>query len=146
MHIRIYIANVFFYHLQKQLLFKKRNSKFFSYFISFSVPEVKILILSCYIIIFGIVALINLSISIRDLNIFLDSLLDYFACQARGYSASNTCHEEYEEFEKYLKPELNMVTYLLLGLIPWSNLLFAIQVSDIRKAMHKIAQLCYSNK
>ena len=86
-----------------------------------------------------------MSISIRDLNVFLDTLLDYFACQARGYSASNTCDAEYEEFQRYLKPELNMATYLLLGFIPWSNLLFAVQVSDIRKAMQKINS-CYSTK
>ena len=93
-------------------------------------------------------ALINLSIGIRDLNIILDKLLNYFACQARGYSASNTCYEEYEELDSYLKPEVNMATYFLLGLVPWSNLLFAIQFSDIKKAMHKIAQIynCGSTK
>ena len=100
-----------------------------------------ILILSCYFIIFGITSLINLSISIRDTDIFLDKLLEYFACQARGYSSSNTCDAEYEEFESYLKPELNSATYFLLGLIPWSNLLFAIQVSDIKKAVCKIIRI-----
>ena len=90
-------------------------------------------------------ALINLSISIRDSDVILDKLLNYFACQARGYSASNTCYVEYEELDSYLKPELNSATYFLLGLVPWSNLLFAIQVSDIKKAIHKIAHLYSSH-
>ena len=90
-------------------------------------------------------ALINLSISIRDADIILDKLLNYFACQARGYSASNTCYEEYEELDFYLKPELNSATYFLLGLVPWSNLLFAIQVTDIKRAFYKIARL-YSSR
>lgn len=86
-----------------------------------------------------------MSISIRDADIALDRLLDYFECQARGYSASNTCYAEYNELEVYWKPELNSATYFLLGLVPWSNLLFAIQVSDIKKAMQKIARIYSSS-
>ena len=89
-------------------------------------------------------ALISLSIGIRDSDIILDKLLNYFACQARGYSASNTCHAEYEELDSHLKPELNSATFFVLGLVPWSNLLFAVQVSDIKKAILKIACI-YSN-
>ena len=85
--------------------------------------------------------LINLSISIRDSDVILDKLLNYIACQARGYSASNTCNAEYEELDSYLKPELNSATYFLLGLVPWTNLLFAIQVTDIKKAIYKVAQI-----
>ena len=90
-------------------------------------------------------ALINLSISIRDADIILDKLLNYIACQARGYSTRNTCYEEYEELDSYLKPELNSATYFLLGLVPWSNLLFAIQVADIKRAFNKVVRL-YSSR
>ena len=83
-------------------------------------------------------ALINLSISIRDADVILNKLLDYFACQAIGYSANHTCYAEYDELESHLKPELNSGTYFLLGLLPWSNLLFAIQVTDIKKAIQKV--------
>ena len=102
----------------------------------------KILILSCYFLIFGITVLINLSIAIRDGDMFSDKLLNYFACQARGYNDENTCYAEYEELESYLIPELNSATFFLLGLLPWSNLLFAIQVSDIKKVICKV----YSNR
>ena len=83
-------------------------------------------------------ALITLSISIRDADIILDRLLDYFACQAIGYSANHTCYAEYDRLKSHLKPELNSITYFLLGLLPWLNLLFAIQVSDIKKAIQKV--------
>ena len=86
-------------------------------------------------------ALVNLSITIRDADILLDKLLNYFACQARGYSASNTCYAEYEELDSILKPELNGATFFLLGLVPWSNLLFAVQVSDIKKVINKITSI-----
>ena len=83
-------------------------------------------------------ALISLSINIRDSDIILDKLLNYLVCQARGYSASNTCYAEYEELDSCLRPELNSATYFLLGLVAWSNLLFVVRVSDIKKAFHKI--------
>ena len=89
--------------------------------------------------------LINLSISIRDWDIILDKLLEYFACQAMGYNDDNTCYAEYEELDSYLKPELNSGTYFLLGLVPWSNLLFVIQVSDIKKLIHTVTRL-YSSR
>jgi len=86
-----------------------------------------------------------LSINIRDADILLDTLLDYFTCQARGYSVNNTCHAEYDRFEPYLRPKLNAVTYTLLGLVPWSNLLFAIQVSDIKRAVQIVVRF-YKNR
>lgn len=130
------------YCFQNQQLFKRRNSKYLRYFISFSVPEVKILILSCFFIIFGIVALVNLSIGIRDSDIISDKLFAYFICQARGTIGNNTCYEEYDEFEMHLRPELNTATYFLMGLVPWSNLLFAIQVTDIKRIIQRIIHCC----
>lgn len=89
--------------------------------------------------------LINLSISIRDSDIILDKLLGYFRCQATEYSTNNQCYESYDELESYLKPQLNSATYFLLGLLPWLNLLFAIQVSDVKKALHKVARVYSSS-
>ena len=83
-------------------------------------------------------ALITFSIDIRDVDTTVDRLLDYFACQATGYSANHTCYEEYDKLRSYLHPELFNVTYILLGLVPCSNLLFAIQVSDIKNAIQKV--------
>ena len=98
----------------------------------------KILILSCYFIIFGIVAMITLSIGIRDVEVILDRFLDYFACQAIGYSVNHTCDGEYDRLRAYLKPELNCATIVMLGLVPWFNLLFAVQVSDVKKLLQKV--------
>ena len=90
-------------------------------------------------------ALINYSISIRDVDLILDRLLDYFACQAIGYTVDHTCSAEYDRLRSHLKPELNSITYPLLGLLPWFNLLFAIQVSDIKKAIQKVVHF-YSSR
>ena len=83
-------------------------------------------------------ALITFSIDIRDVDITVDRLLEYFACQATGYNANHTCYEEYDRLRSYLHPELFNITYILLGSVPCLNLLFAIQVSDIKKAIQKV--------
>ena len=108
-------------------------------------PEVKILVLSCYFIIFGITALITLSYTIRDSNVILEKLLIYFACQARGSGSDNMCSAEYDELESHLKPELNSATYFLLSLVSWSNILYAVQFTDIKNLIRRIVHANKSN-
>ena len=70
--------------------------------------------------------LINFSIYIRDADVILDRLLDYFACQASGYSANHTCSAEYDRFRSHLPLEIDSTALALQGLLPWFNLLFAV--------------------
>ena len=83
--------------------------------------------------------------SIRDADIILETLLSYVVCQAYGYSADHTCDAEYDRLRSHLKPEFNIIVYLLLGLLPWLNLLFAVQVSDIRKVLQKLVSFYSSH-
>lgn len=86
-------------------------------------------------------ALITFSYVIRDSDIIIEKLLIYFACQARGSSSNNTCSTEYDELESYLKPELNSASYFLLSLVPWSNILYAIQFADVKKVIKIITRV-----
>ena len=113
------------------------KSKYF-YHISFSVPEVKILILSCYFIIFGIIGLIDYSINIGNSNFFQDALSDYFACQIFGVSPSHTCNAEFDRLTSHVYPGLSNTAFFSWSLLPWLNLLFAVQVSDIKKVLQKV--------
>ena len=122
--------------IQRHQLFEKNSS--YRYCITFSVPEAKILVLSCYFIVFGMTALISLSYHIRDSDVILEKLLIYFACQTRGSSNDNTCSAEYDELETYLKPELNSASYFLLSLVSWSNILYAVQFTDIKNVIQRI--------
>jgi len=106
--------------------------------VAFNVPEIKILFLSCYFVVFGVITLINVSIGIRDSDIILDKLFIYFTCQAAGYNGPDTCVKERDDLESYLKPELNAASYILLGLLPWSNLMYAIQAKDVKKVIQKL--------
>ena len=39
-----------------------------------------------------------------------------------------------------LNPDLDIVTYILMGMIPWSNLLFAIQVGYVKKGIQRVVR------
>jgi len=112
----------------------------------FSVPEVKILIITCYFIVFGITSLVNISFTVRNGDIILFKLLVYFTCQTAGYNGTDTCVGERDELESYLKPELNAASYILLSFIPWLNLLFAVQVKDVKKVVHRVVAIVHQQK
>ena len=101
--------------------------------INFTVPEVKVLILLSYFVVFGIVSLVNLTITLNEANPFLDDLFKYFACQLGGYNPK--CEDFRQQFEKHLKPGLNGSTYLLLGLITWIHILIATKAQDYKWLM-----------
>ena len=124
--------------LQSTGLFKR--GKRYCNFINFSVPEVKILILLSYFIVFGIMTLVNFSVSINEANPFLDDLFRYFTCQLGGLNP--VCEDIRRQFERHLKPELNATTYLLIGLITWVYLLFAIQAQQAKKVIQRIISCC----
>ena len=108
--------------------------------INFSVPEVKILILLSTFIVLGVVALVNLSINITDGQLFMDGVIRYITCQLGGYNPM--CEDIRREFEKHLYPGIENTTYLLLGLVSWMYLLFAIHIQDIKR-VHQILSSCY---
>ena len=108
--------------------------------INFSVPEVKILILLSSFVILGVVVLVNLSINITDGHLLLDGVISYITCQLGGYDPG--CEDIREEFEKHLYPGLEGTTYLLLGLVSFLYLLFAIHVQDVKR-LFQIVTSCY---
>ena len=124
------------YVLQSYGLFQRGKG----YCIKFSVPEVKILIFLSYFMIFGIMTLVNFSVTINEANPFLDDLYRYFTCQLGGFHPM--CEDIRRQFERHLKPELNVVTFLSFGLISWIYLLFTIQEQNIKRLVQIIRQ-CY---
>ena len=108
--------------------------------INFNVPEVKILILLSSFIVLGVVALMNMSINITDSHQLTEDVIRYITCQLPGYNPM--CEDIRREFEKHLNPGIENTTYLLLGLVSWIYLLFAIHIQDIKRLL-QILSLCY---
>jgi len=117
--------------LQTKGLFNKDKRKGLCS-IKFSVPQVKMLLLLGYFIIFGIMALVTLSIVADNADDFAYDMFRYSRCNLFGYDPK--CEDIRKDFEKHTSPGLISSTYLLLGLLSWVHLLFVIQVEHIKKA------------
>ena len=89
-----------------------------------------------YFIVVGIVSLVNFTFSAINLNPFLDDLFKYFVCELGG--DSSLCTDIRQEFESHLTPGLNIITFVLLALLTWVQLLFVIQIQDVKKLIQGI--------
>ena len=105
----------------------------------FSVPKVKILTMLSYYTTFGIVQLVNVTITINDTTPFQNELFRYFECELTGYDP--ICEDIRGQFEEYIKPELNGLSYSLFAFITWVNLLFAINRTDVKWLTHKVMSI-----
>ncbi|XP_065890372.1 uncharacterized protein [Dysidea avara] len=110
--------------------------------ITFSVPEVKILLLLCYCMIIGVISLINLTVAIDDTDLFLKDLTNYFICHLGGDDPM--CEQFRREFEKHDHVKMNVFTYFLIALITWVDLLFSIHSQDVKWMIQKMSSVCSS--
>ena len=92
----------------------------------------KILLLLGYFIVFGIMALVTLSVVANNADDFIYDMFRYSICNQFGYDPK--CEDIRRDFEKHTSPGLISSTYLLLGLLSWVHLLFVIQVEHIKRA------------
>ena len=117
--------------LQTNGLFTKKKKKGF-FNIRFSVPQVKMLLLLTYFVVFGVIALATLSVVTDNAERFVHDMFRYSKCNFAGYDPK--CEDIRRDFEKHTSPGLISSTYLLMGLLSWVHLLFVIQVEHIKKA------------
>ena len=67
-----------------------------------------------------------------------ENMFNFIICQAKGHTSVDSCAMERDELYANTHSNLTSTTYFLLGLIPLSNLLFAVQVADFKRALYKI--------
>ena len=108
--------------------------------ISFSAPEVKMLLLLSYYVIAGVVSLISFTIGIETADIILEQLINYFNCHLGGNDPM--CEEFRQRFEDYSDSKLSIISNFLTALITWVNLLFAIHTQDVKWIIRRIKSLC----
>jgi len=107
---------------------------------SFSVPEVKMLLLLSYYVIAGVVSLISFTIGIETADLILEQLINYFNCHLGGNDPM--CEEFRQRFEDYSDSKLSIISNFLTALITWVNLLFAIHTQDVKWIIRRIKSLC----
>ena len=93
--------------------------------IAIGAAERKILIVFLYYITLGVFALTAFTLSTKKLDENIVETLDYFECQKNGHN--NTCSYDPQQY-----PTVTLISYLLLGLFPAINLVFAVNIQEVK--------------
>ena len=116
------------YPSQQQGLFRIKLSK--SPF-KIDTAEKKILIIFCYYIILGVIGLVTFTFATRNDDRILEEIAGYFTCELPGIDPLNPCDRS--RYQALLDPELNCFSYILLGLFPVVNLIFAVNADKLKQ-------------
>ena len=91
----------------------------------------KILIILCYDILLGVVAITAFTFAARSKPI-IDAISHYYLCEAPGIDPDNPCDRS--AFENQIHyPILFGIAYLLLGLLPASKLIFVVDICELKQ-------------
>ena len=118
---------------QKQRLFKHRGTV--SYFLGLSTAEKKLLIIFFYYIIVGIFDVAGYSISLATTATLVEDIKKTFLCEARPYDPNYTCPKDYQD--AILSDSFAIILYAVLGFFPFTNLLFAVNVAEVKDFFKK---------
>ena len=103
-------------------------------------PEVKMLILLCYFVVYTAVLSALIVVSVEYLQPLIEGIYGYFLCQLNGENPN--CDTLQTQFRQYLQPKLASATFLMTGFANWIYLIFPIHYKDIEyivlKATSKI--------
>ena len=111
--------------MQHQGLFHSKTKKTS---INIGTAERKILLVFVYYISLGAVALTAFTLAIKHLNYNITETFNYFDCQKSGFN--NTCEFNIKQF-----PTITVAAYVLLGLQPSINLVYALNIKEIKYAL-----------
>ena len=118
----VLISTVFSFP-QQHGLFRIKRSK------GLDTAERKILIIFCYYVILGVIALTTFTLSTKNSESVANGIVGYFGCESSG--PQTPCDRS--GFEPQLNPVLDCLSYILLGLFPAVNLVFAVNVKELKQ-------------
>lgn len=128
--------------MQKNGFFNQTITRKQCFVCTISTPEVKILILLSYFVVFSTVLATQITNSIEDTNSFSENLYAYYLCQMHGENPA--CNKLQMQYHEITDPELVSTSFIMTGLINWVNLIFPIQFKDIRHFISRVnAKLHY---
>ena len=93
--------------------------------------EIKVLIILGYFIIFGVSALTTFGVTLRNGQNFRNELVTYFLCESTGTSGDKVCSRM--GIEQFSTPIPIALTLLLFGLYPVVNLVYAVQIQELKQ-------------
>ena len=94
-------------------------------------PERKLLIILCYYVLLAMVALSGVSVPLRNAEPLTNVVTEYWKCEAAGIVPENPCNRA--PLEQQTNPELITISYVLLWIFPTVNLIFAVNISELKQ-------------
>ena len=129
----------YLYYLQNHGLFKVKHSRSKTPF-TFGTPEKKLLIIFAYYIVFHMISYIYYIITVTNLEDRSTELQNYANCESHGHDPENPCDKS--KLQKHYYPTLELLTVILIFLIPVVNLVFVIDLQK-RPSFPSISSISY---
>lgn len=93
--------------------------------------ECKILLIICSYIVSTVISLTAFADFSHKSDLFQIRLAQYFTCEQSGHDPSNPCDRK--PFEEAVSSTLVILSYAFSGTQPLVNLVFAVNVNDIKR-------------
>ena len=99
--------------------------------------ERKILIVFIYYVLLAAISLVAFSLSIKSIDQFIAEVLKYFKCESRGVDPDNHCDKYINSYLKHRQVALISMSHILLGLYPVVNLVYVVNIRELKKLIKK---------
>ena len=93
--------------------------------------EKKLLVIIVYYVLLAVLALTTFTIFSQTLPLFMKHLFDYFVCERNGSSESDPCDQG--TFQNLTNPIPANMSFVLLAVNPWLNLVFALNIRELKE-------------
>jgi len=80
-----------------------------------------------------VIALTGFTVSTRNARLFADAVAEYWQCEIAGVDPEISCDGLRDSFQQFTYPGLTAVSYVLIGIFPAVNLIFTVNIKEIKQ-------------
>ena len=102
--------------------------------ITFGTAERKLLVVFLYYITLGVVSLTSFTLATRYVDRNIAATIEYFDCEKSGHNNTQAC-----SLDRVVFPSLTLTSFILLGLFPAINLVFAVNTKELKSALKQLS-------
>ena len=97
--------------------------------------EKKLVVVFCYYVVIAVFTLTSFTLLTRNSTQFVSSVEQNFLCEQGGHNPSNPC--SLSDIESLSYPAVNTLTYILIALLPFVNLLYTVNIQELKELWAK---------
>ena len=97
--------------------------------------EKKLMLVLCYYMILTALAVVTITVILRNGEAMLDAIENYFLCELHGVNPSSPCRRD---FEQYNSPGLLALTLSIIALYPLYVLIFVVNIRELKQFCKEI--------